>query len=423
MTFAASPAASSPATVRDAARWTRAALDHAAFALAFAYAAHGVKEPVIKLMGHAPAWLSATTLIPHLAALWLVLAHTSAATRAAARLWPAWPLLGLASASVLWSIDATDTVIEATTLVSLALIAAWAVGQWTWRGAAWRALIVFAVLAGLSILAAGLAPHLAASSPQHPGAWSGWFLEKNTLGQVMAVAALLALALLTADARRRALAGTALAVFLALVTLSTSKTAFAMVGVGFGAWALVVIARRPPAIASLGLYIGLAFAAFIAFGVTTQWDSVLEALGRSATLTARVDVWTAVAPHAAAAPWGYGYGVFWDDPHTFAPLADVTERLGFEPTHAHSAWLDMRLACGPLGVAALALTLAAVALRALRKADPPGLALASLPLLAAALVASFVESNIVGPVGPALILLLGWLAAPRAVVSRRPAAR
>lgn len=265
-------------------------------------------------------------------------------------------LIALAALSTLWSIDSGATFRRAVWLalsMGFGLYLAW---RYDWKG------LLNVLAGGFIVLIAGsfvlglVAPSIGRMTFEHPGAWSGLWTHKNTLGGIMAlgVAINAAAAIATPD-RRKLWIACAIAAF-ALVLLSTSKTALIASILGLGMIAFCMIIRRGPvhmvaavAAASVCVVAGLGI-------ILLAPDLLVAAIGRDLTLTGRTDIWEASARFVEAKPWlGYGYYAFWLPDN--GPAFWVREAVAWQVASAHSSWLELALGLGRIGVIAFALQL------------------------------------------------------------------
>ncbi len=271
-------------------------------------------------------------------------------------------LLALAALSTLWSIDGGATLRRS---VWLALTIAFGL-YLGWRHD-WKSLLnvlagAFIVLIAGSFALGLLAPNVGRMTFEHPGAWSGLWTHKNTLGGIMAlgVAVGTAAAIVTPE-RRKLWIGCALAAF-ALVLLSTSKTALIASMLGVGTIVFCMMMRRGP----VHMIMAVAGAAVVfvtgAGIILLAPDIIVAALGRDLTLTGRTDIWEASARFVEAKPWlGYGYYAFWLPDN--GPAFWVREAVAWPVASAHSSWLELALGVGRIGVILFALQLLATLAR------------------------------------------------------------
>jgi len=328
-----------------------------------------------------------------LIALW-----PGAALRGAAASWPLLLLLAWAWASLAWSIAPRESAIDATTVTAGAAAAVAAAALFSWRRLIDIAFWMYAGLAVATVLLAFGAPSIGVMQDSHAGAWSGPWLEKNSTGRHMAIALSFALARFAHFPETRPTSGALAALGLAIVVRSTSKTAggTALLGAGLvrGVWTL----RRGPALAIVALYGGLLAAAAAAIGVYAFREELIGLMGRDLTLTGRTDIWESVWRRIQERPWrGYGFEAFWAGDDPTAPMNWVVQHAGFRPNNAHSAWLEIWLTLGLVGLALQALYLlwglVWMAASVMRSAG----AYLALPYLVTTLVASNVESLLFSP--------------------------
>ncbi len=181
------------------------------------------------------------------------------------------------------------------------------------------------VLASMVVLLAGsivLALLAPGAGTQHYGSkfvWSGAYVSKNQLGWVAALACPIGLHGLR-QSRLRTLSACVLLAALACMVFSQSKGALVAAVAGLGYMALLsALSRR----FSDGL------AALLAIGAGTGvvgliklvLPTLLEMLGRDATLTGRTDIWDVYFSAMLQTPW-LGQG-----PGAFTGLSAITEKL------------------------------------------------------------------------------------------------
>lgn len=159
----------------------------------------------------------------------------------------------------------------------------------------------------------------------------------------------------------------------------------------------------------------IAYAVVGVGGLVTLWllrDTIFSALGRRADLTGREGIWEDVLARASERPWvGWGFATPWApwDPAFDGWIIDHGQTV----LQAHSAWIDVAMQLGIIGVVLLALMYLAFVWRSWffavdrprwdLRADRPYSPLTLLPTLVGAIiiVQSFAEST--------PLLLWGWL--------------
>ena len=265
-------------------------------------------------------------------------------------------ILLICALSVLWSVAPDQTerrtvAIAFTTLGGLVLGARYRWGQMAEVMAA-----AFAILCVLSFATGLFAPSIGRMADTFPGAWRGLWAEKNTMGGDMAIAFVVFVAAAFLTPARRKLWGGFAVLALALVLLSTSKTALVSLMLGLSAIGFVWMARRGPisgVISSFGAVVAIfAVLIFMFFAA----DLAFALLGKDATLTGRTNIWQGVLHEIHKRPLlGYGYGAVWNDKSGWGPVYWITKIAGFRAAHAHNSWLEQWLDLGLLGLIAWSL--------------------------------------------------------------------
>lgn len=219
----------------------------------------------------------------------------------------------------------------------------------------------------------------------------------------------------------------ALAVASLLATKSTTSLA-ALVATAVLVGAVLIVRRqapgRPRRIARLA--IGAAAVLLAAVAILLR-GPLLAVLGRSEDLTGRLGIWRTVLGLAAERPVaGHGWIGYWLP--WVPPFDELVSRHGVRQLQAHSAWVDVFLQLGAIGVVIFAVVLVSMLWRAARVAERapglPALAAGMLPIgIGAALAAqTLVESRILVDSGLALLVLVAMAGAGgiREVPGARP---
>lgn len=302
-----------------------------------------------------PAQLPATVQIVYLTAylIGLVLAfhciHDTLALVARSPLLIA--LLALAGVSTLWSIAPGDTVIRLVALAGTTLAGVSLAARLTWSDLAEVLATAFAVIAVGCLVTALLVPGIGRMETEFPGAWRGLFGHKNALGGNMAVAVPIFIAAAIYKRQRRWLWWGFAA--LAAVLLLASGSATALVAGLLGGAALLFVAMvRHSGLTGVAASYGALFAVVAAgLAVVFAGDTLLELLGKDATLTGRTTIWEASLRQIGDRPWlGFGYATLWDDAAADGPTAWIWSQTLFKPHHAHNSWLEIWLGIGLGGV-------------------------------------------------------------------------
>ena len=302
-------------------------------------------------------------------------------------------LLALAVLSALWSLAPERSLARAATLLATTMTGIF-IGYRFAPCDAMRVLFWTLVLAlGCNLLVALLLPEYGVTGIYRRGylrfAWQGATGNKNLLGGLAAVAALL---LLVGTIRRRIepLPGIVWS-GLALVAVVLAQAATALVALGaalavLGASLLAQRFRVPPWLLLVAVIAALGLAAVLVAGVgREQFAALLE---RDDDFTNRTQIWADALAIVADQPWtGYGYGAAWGlergDWSPATPAAAAAK-------HAHNGFLNLATELGlPAALLAFAQVLATLA----RAARALARRAAGLPLFAMCYTVLFVVSN------------------------------
>ena len=265
-------------------------------------------------------------------------------------------LVGIALASVLWSVAPAVTLRRDVGLLGTTLFGAYFAARYEpkeqLRLLAWA----LGIAALLSLVFALALPSYGVDDDIR-GGWQGIYGGgKNALGRIMALSIIVFLLLALSNRRRRWILWAGFGLSAGLLLLSNSVTSQV---------SLLIILLLLPLYGALRWHYALT-ASFFAFAVlvgggVAMWlvanaETVLGVLGRDLTLTNRTELWPAVIEMIRQRPWlGYGYGAFWlgwagESAHVWLWNA----RIGLEAVHAHNGFLDLWLNLGLLGVSTFA---------------------------------------------------------------------
>lgn len=331
----------------------------------------------------------------YLLALILIALNPAPVFTVAMRAWPLVLLGALALGSAAWSLDPGLTLRRGLAVFMTLVFALWLAARYSWSDLIRLFALMFAILAVGSFLAGALVPGFGVMQDIHVGAWKGLWWQKNTLGAYMAWAALAFLAAAAAAPRRLerhvwlALAPLAIA----LVLLSTSRTALLALLICMAGPAGIALARRGFGFAALAIFAGLCGLAALGGVLMIGPGVILEALGRDPTLTGRTDIWAALGDAIAARPWtGYGYGAFWQVDN--GPVHWVRQATVWPVPTAHNAWLETALSLGLPGMILAMLVVARGLLQALLRLFRGIETYWALPFVVSWLGVSLSESNL-----------------------------
>ncbi|MFT3731431.1 MAG: O-antigen ligase family protein [Hyphomicrobium sp.] len=201
---------------------------------------------------------------------------------------------------------------------------------------------------------------------KYPGAFNavgeaaGLYLHKNTLSMHACLLYFTGV-LLFADGWRRPLAATGALVALMGVAASesgTGKVMIAMVSAIMTAcWILTSSRRWSAFISGLSLILGCGAVAVLLLGNYDVSATILNALGKDATLTGRTELWNEAYKSFEQYPWlGVGYYAFWNSTETAA--TSIWIMTGQILVSFHNIYLDRLVDVGALGLSLFVASLA-----------------------------------------------------------------
>lgn len=304
-------------------------------------------------------------------------------------------LMGLAIASITWSISPDETLrrviaISFTTLAGVALAA-----RFSWPRLVEVLATGFAILTVLSLIVCVAVPHIGRmpAASEFPGAWRGLWAEKNSMGDNMALFMPAFIASAIYHPRRRKLWIGVAFLALALLLFSTSKTSLLGLMLVFGATLYVTLVRRGPATGVVMTFVAVLVVATAVGAVMIAPAEAFALVGKDPTLTGRTQIWAAIMRQVQNHPLlGHGYGTVWTDESPFGPLAWIVRDLSFRPHHAHSSWYEQLLGLGYVGLTAWALFFAQTMTTGVVQAFRERGAFLALPFLSVYALISLTES-------------------------------
>jgi exopolysaccharide production protein ExoQ len=271
-------------------------------------------------------------------------------------------VLLIAAMSFAWSIDPATTIRRTFAFGMWTLFGLYLASRYDAKELLQLLGIALGLLALMSLASGILVPDYGRESGFDSGAWRGVFSTKNTLGEMMLLAAVVFGIFASRPGRARIPAILGLMLAVPLIALAKATAALLIAGVLTITIPVVLAFRRNNAAAALVLACLLGLSAAASISVAKE-DAVLSMLGKDATLTGRTVLWANIAQRIEERPiLGYGYGAFW------APTGTESERvrtaIGWDTPHSHNGLLDMWLDFGLVGV----LVLLAAYLLAIRRA-------------------------------------------------------
>ena len=279
------------------------------------------------------------------------------------REWPVILLVGLALVSVAWSDAPALTFRRGIALVGTCLIALYIAARYRLREQLRLLVWMCAISVVFSFFFGWF--HWGAAVDGLEGAWIGIYTQRNSLGSMMVLSALIFLLWGKFEPlsrwKARALAAAA-AVLLILSGSMTALVAFLFVLILFPV--IRALTRSSRRVAGF-LLLASTVAVGLGYWVASHFETVTQAMGRDPGLSGRISLWAASALMAAQRPWlGYGYNAFWLG--LAGPSAGVWRVIGWRAPASHNGLLEIWLDLGAVGVAIAMLGFAGYFVKAFR---------------------------------------------------------
>jgi exopolysaccharide production protein ExoQ len=190
------------------------------------------------------------------------------------------------------------------------------------------------------------------ASAGHHTDWQGVFTQKNACGRMM----VLATAVLLADWKMSWQRTTSATLFLAVMWMSGSRSAWLVEGALLALWVALHVVKRVDGrtrviavLGALGLLPVAACTAYFSLPTLFSW------MGRDATLSGRTLIWKQVWIYILRRPClGWGYDAFWRG--TQGEAFRVIAAVHFMVFHAHNGFLEIWLELGAAGLVLFALS-------------------------------------------------------------------
>ncbi|MFH7025488.1 MAG: O-antigen ligase family protein [Heteroscytonema crispum UTEX LB 1556] len=268
-----------------------------------------------------------------------------------------WLLVGIAIASISWTISPDITLRRSILLLGTTLFGVYFAMRYTLREQLQLLAWALGLIVVLSFVFAIALPSYGLMTTQeggiHAGSWKGVMTHKNILGRVMVFSTMVFLFVALANPFHKKYrwipwAGYILSV--ALILLSTSKTSLITWLTLMAIMPLYRAWRRNytqlvPLTITLILVIGGA-----AILISDNLEVIAGALGRDLTLTGRSDIWAVMFEVIWERPlFGYGFNAFWRGWETEVS-SYVWRTLGWECPYGHNGFMDLFAELGISGL-------------------------------------------------------------------------
>lgn len=316
------------------------------------------------------AWQIFWILI-YLATISLICRHCPGFLRQILRAWPLVAFTVLAVVSTAWSDDPALS-FRRGVLLSFSVVFGFYLAR---RFSIREQLHLLAWVCGICIFFSypfGLL-HLGGTVDYYPNAWHGIFVQKNDFGRMMVLSLLVFLVCAKTETVRRWRMRMGVLAALILLLLSHSATAAVVAALMFALFRLSRILRKSFGKAVAGMVLVTLGGMGALFWVFTHPAIFADALGRSVTMSGRLQLWALCVVMALRKPWlGYGYNAFWLGIQ--GPSLHIWRALDIQIPHAHNGFIQVWLDLGLAGVALLVLIFTTYTIRAasvVRQSDQP----------------------------------------------------
>jgi len=288
-------------------------------------------------------------ILINLVTLLLLLTRWKAVVRTAFKDQLLWLLVGLALISTLWSARPETTLLRTVSLLGSTLFGVYLAERYRLQDQVRLLAWALGLAAVLSLLFALLLPAYGLV-PYESGAWRGIYVEKNLLGRIMVLSALVFLLLPRIAHKHGWIAVPLFGLSAVLAVLSDSTTAPVLLFALMLVLLVCVAVRENFALAIFFSISVISLALPIVIWMMQDWTRFLDPLGKDPTLTGRTVLWSLSLDLVRERPLlGYGYSAVWgggDD----APAAYIRDLMGWDVPNAHNGFLDLTLGLGLLGL-------------------------------------------------------------------------
>jgi exopolysaccharide production protein ExoQ len=305
----------------------------------------------VQLLKEAPSWSVLLYLFPIIASIIFCAQKPHVSVRTALIGGPYFLLVVWAFVSFQWSNQPALTMRQGMLFICTYMSACALAMNLSWFRLGRILSMLFATQAAISAALALFKPEWGVMTEIYPGAWSGLWGFKQSLGVAMAVGAGCISGYSLMNPRACVWTIPALLIIILCVVKSEATTAILVTGLAimmpFSAW----FAQRHPSAAVFSIWaVGTAVVASI-LALTVLAPVIFHALGKAPTLTGRTDIWAALEPAIKARPTlGWGFQAFWTDTSLSSPVEEIERAMdGFRPPDAHSTPTDVRLQLGIVG--------------------------------------------------------------------------
>jgi O-antigen ligase len=309
-------------------------------------------------------------------------------------------LVGIACLSYLWSVEPSETLKQAVSLVASSAFGVYFATRYTLKEQVKLLWWMFAVVLFLSFLFSVIPPRYGIMTGIHEGAMRGIYTHKNIFGPFMALgASVFAIRATGCKDFNQSVIFWSLFILAAIsIVLSQSSNGLLIFSALMALFFVCRVLRWrydtmiPGALFLIMLFFGLSALAL------SNVDALLNVIGEDPTLTGRTVFWPYIIEMIEKRPWlGYGFSAFWL-PDLSGPSAYIVRAALWPVPTAHNGFLDLLLDLGLLGLLVFLTGFLMVALQstALFRSTKGTDAFWPLLYLAYLLIANMSESSLLG---------------------------
>ena len=273
----------------------------------------------------------------------------------------------VAAVSAVWSVAPGASTYAAMQLIVTYMAAMWIGWRYAPRDIALIVLLGLSPLIALSLV--NWATGMFGEVYSYTGGLLGIFSNKNTLGRMSLLLGIVTIALLVgrkSNIPRLVLLSGVFAMAALALFLSKSATSAIVMLASAGLFVLLTQHRYPAAlrlaIFGLGVIAVMTTLISMAFGGIDPIAEILNAFGKSSSLTGRTTLWDIATHQIAQTPWlGVGFDAYWDT-GAFLAVDHVQRAYGEGLISFHNFILDIWVTLGLPGLIGIAITLLSILL-------------------------------------------------------------
>jgi len=270
--------------------------------------------------------------------------------------------LGLAAASILWSVAPAFTVVRVIRFATI-VMAGMCLALFGWTPGRFAGLMrsVLTFVCGASVLMVWLDPLNAIHQSDHfelKDAWQGITLSKNVLGSLAGSAIVLWLhGILTKESRLISGIG---GLSLGITCLIGSRSSTSIMAATFAVLFMLLLMKPPGTLKrSMPYLVGTFATVFLLYalavlhlvpGLGTLLLPIEGLTGKDLSFSGRVNIWAVLEDQIRQHPlFGVGFGAYWTGPVPSSLSYEMFRRVFFYPTEGHNGYLEVINELGATG--------------------------------------------------------------------------